>query len=160
MLPTKVVLGQAKHTEGGSFIDWDKPSGMYPVEVVDVVTKEGTKYQSTELEQKLVFSLVPVAYRGEGVFTVWTNFLTNEKSNFTALCRALGVPIPADGQDITPDMFVGRQCQALIEYVPSTKKPGVSFARITKLLPLPQPQAGTGSAPQAPASPPEGDIPF
>jgi hypothetical protein len=54
-------------------------------------------------------------------------------------------------------MFLGRQCQALIEYVPSTKKPGQSFARITKLLPSPQPQT---ASPQAPASPPETDIPF
>jgi hypothetical protein len=40
---------------------------MYPVEVVDVSTKEGKKYQSTEEEQKLAFSLIPIGYTGEGV---------------------------------------------------------------------------------------------
>jgi hypothetical protein len=159
MSPGK-ILGQAKHTEGGSFIDWDKPAGMYPVEVVDVSTEQGTKYQSTEPETKLVFAFIPSGYTGEGAFTKWTTFSTHEKSALTSVFKALGVPIPADGQDITADMFIGRQCQALIEYVPSTKKPGQSFARITRLLPLPQPPAGGGSAAQAPASPPEGDIPF
>jgi hypothetical protein len=150
------VLGQAKHTEGGNFIEWSEPPGMYPVEVVDVSTREGTKFQSKEPEMKLIFSLVPAGYTGEGVFEKWMNFSTNEKSNFTATCRALNVPIPGDGEDVTVDMFLGKRCQALIEYVPSTTKPGVSFARITKLLPLPHPQAGTDNGSQGPAAPPEG----
>jgi hypothetical protein len=150
------VLGQAKHTEGGSVIDWNKPPGMYSVEVVGVSTEQGTKFQSTEPETKLVFAFVPCGYTGEGAFTKRTNFSTHAKSALTSVFNALGVPIPADGQDITDDMFLGKKCQALIEYVPSTKKPGVSFPRITKLLPLSQPQGGTGSGSQDPAAPPEG----
>src|SRR5262245_36369737 len=124
------VLGRARAS--GDFIDFQKPPGTYPVVVVGVSTTVGTKFQSDEEETKLVFDFVPVGHTGNGTFKLWANFSTHSKSNFTAICRALEVPIPANNETVRASTFVGRRAMALIEFVPSTKNPGQALPRITK----------------------------
>jgi hypothetical protein len=130
----EVPLGQAK--AASDFIEWKGPAGTHEVECVDVTAKMGKKYQSNEDELKLTFAFVPVGFTGHGTLHVYANLSTHPKSNLSQVCAALGVPVPASGSDVYASTFIGGRCQALIEYVASTKRPGTYFPHIARLFPL------------------------
>jgi hypothetical protein len=145
------VLGQAKGA--GIFIEWKGPAGMHPVRLVKVSTVEGSNYTTHEPELRLMWEFAPVDYVGPGTLKVWSSFSTHEKSNFVAICRALGVPVPGANEDILASAFINRTCNAVIEYVASPKKPGTFFPRITRVFPG---TSGNGSAPE----PTDADVSF
>jgi hypothetical protein len=137
------ILGRAK--AAGTFIEWKGPAGMHPVRLEKLSTIEGSNYVTREPETRLVWEFVPIGYTGPGTLKLWSSFSTHEKSNFVALCRALEVPVPDANEDIRASAYVNRTCNALIEYQPSTKKPGTFFPRITRVFPA---TSGNGSAPE------------
>jgi hypothetical protein len=137
-------LGEA--TFAGSFVDFDKPDGLYPVELAKLdVEVTPNKFKGNELQRRLVWGFIPVGYTGEGVFRWWTSFSTNPKSKLPSTCLALGVPVPTQEQSgIRRSAFIGKRCLALIKHEPSTKNPQESFPRIKDLLPAPR--GATGAA--------------
>jgi hypothetical protein len=132
---TDELLGEA--TFAGSFVDFDQPDGLYPVELVQLdVEVTPNKFKNNELQRRLVWHFIPVGYTGEGTFRWWTSFSTSPKSKLPATCLALGVPVPTQEQSgIRRSTFIGKQCLALIKRERSTKNPAESFPRIKDLLP-------------------------
>jgi hypothetical protein len=137
------LLGEA--TFAGSFVDFNQPDGLYPVECVGLeVEVTPNRFKNNEPQRRLVWHFIPAGYTGEGTFRWWTSFSTSPKSKLPATCLALGVPMPTPEQSgIRRSAFIGRQCLALIKHERSTKNPQESFPRIKDLLPA---QRGAMSA--------------
>jgi hypothetical protein len=128
------VVGTTTHSEGGNFIEWSKPTGVYPVELVDLRSVVSKQYNNDQLQ----WEFAPVGYDGPGTLRWWTSTSDHEKSKYPGTCVALGRAMPPVGAKIRRGDFVGRRCLAVIEQVPGKKDAAKKFPRITKLLPDPE----------------------
>src|SRR5262245_4270076 len=77
--PEDVVLGQATFGSGGG-IDWYRPDGIYPVDLVALTTQTSrNKFRDNELQTQLLWEFRPAGYDGPGTLRWWTSFSTHEK---------------------------------------------------------------------------------
>jgi hypothetical protein len=151
------VLGYVTEATGTPPIEWGQPDGLHRVELVKVSMIKQTFDPKQGPKDRLQWEFVPCGYQGEGTLKFWTSFSKHQRSKLPAVYAAFGLDMPSAGQPVQGGLFLGRTCQALIKRMPGKKDPSKRYPTIIDLLPD---ATSTGSAPQAPASPPEGDIPF
>ena len=90
------------------------------------------KFKPGTTKDEIVWLFAAVGQEDKGHLPWYTSFSLHEKSHFPGTCEALGKPVPADGEPVRKETYIGARCRGMIE-ARKSKNTGTEYMAIAKL---------------------------